>query len=128
MGHMGYRADAYWEICCSRFRFKGISKWFDAHPDLIPTGGTDLTAARRAIDARRDVLHAGVKRNATRLADAHIGLIATRDRTMSNGVRAPGPQQHISLMSVKPTRINRAAGRRKIRASRWNGKTISRFP
>ena len=28
--------------------------------------------------------------------------------------------QHISLMSVKPTRINRAAGRRKIRASRWN--------
>ena len=33
---------------------------------------------------------------------------------MSNGVRAPGPQQHISLMSVKlKTRINRATGRRK---------------
>jgi hypothetical protein len=57
MGHMGYRADAYWEICCSRFRFKGISKWIDAHPDLIPTGGTDLTAARRAIDARRLYRH-----------------------------------------------------------------------
>ena len=32
---------------------------------------------------------------------------------MSNGVRAPGPQQHISLMSIKLTRINRATGRRK---------------
>ena len=33
---------------------------------------------------------------------------------------AVGGREHISLMSVKPTRINRAAGRRKIRASRWN--------
>ena len=32
---------------------------------------------------------------------------------MSNGARAPGPQQHISPMSVKLTRINRAMGRRK---------------
>jgi len=32
---------------------------------------------------------------------------------MSNGARAPGPQQHISPMSVKLTRINRATGRRK---------------
>jgi hypothetical protein len=41
LAYMGYRADAYREICCSRFRFKGISKLFDAHPDLIPTGGMD---------------------------------------------------------------------------------------
>ena len=35
---MGYRADAYREICCSRFRLKGISKLFDAHPDLMFRG------------------------------------------------------------------------------------------
>ena len=41
IGHMGYRADAYREICCSRFRFKGISELFDAHPGLSPSETRD---------------------------------------------------------------------------------------
>jgi len=41
---MGYRADAYREICCSCFRFKGISKLFDAHPDFNPNGRHGLGA------------------------------------------------------------------------------------
>ena len=45
---MGGRADAYREVCCSRFGLKGVSKRFDAHPDLIPTAGTDWVHTPRA--------------------------------------------------------------------------------